>query len=387
MEQWTEKDVEISEIATLLNAGYEIEALSPDGYVPVASFVDKGLWKEYILNIDGMTPVQCNENHLFETSIGWHSAIELVNKGTINFLTIDGYRKGIVTTSDILIPIVDIEIDHPNHRYYTNGVSSHNTGVGKSLAMCHMAAACLSQGKNVLYITLELAEERVAERIDSNLMNVTMDDLKDLPRDTYLRLAKNVKNKANGKLIIEEYPTAAASTIHFEALLNELRLKKNFVPDIIFVDYLNICMSARVKPGANINSYTYVKAIAEELRGLAVKWNVPIVSATQTTRSGFSNSDPGLEDTSESFGLPATADWMIALVSTDDLNALNQILVKQLKSRYGDITKNKKFVIGIDRAKMRLYDVDASAQADISDSGQDEPETKASKYQGIKVPF
>ncbi len=244
------------------------------------------------------------------------------------------------------------------------------TGVGKSLTMCHMGAACLAQGKNVLYITLELAEEEVAKRIDANLMNITIDDLLKLPQDLYMKKANVLKNKSQGKLIVKEYPTASASTLHFKALLNELHLKKSFKPDIIFIDYLNICASARIKPGGNVNSYTYIKAIAEELRGLAVEFEVPVVSATQTNRTGFTSSDVGLEDTSESFGLPATADFMAALISTEQLQELNQIMVKQLKNRYSDPAQNKRFVIGIDRAKMKLYDVEQSAQMDIVDSGQ-----------------
>ena len=260
------------------------------------------------------------------------------------------------------------------------------TGVGKSLTMCHIAAACLAQGKNVLYITLELAEEEVAKRIDANLMNITIDDLLQLPQDLYLKKASVLKSRTNGKLIVKEYPTAGASSMHFKALLNELNLKKSFKPDIIFVDYLNICMSSRVKPGSNINSYTYIKSIAEELRGLAVEFEVPLVSATQTTRSGFTSSDVGLEDTSESFGLPATADFMFALISTEELQDLGQIMVKQLKNRYNDPTQNKRFVLGIDRAKMKLYDVENSAQIDIVDSGQ-VPQTKNSrdKFKSLKV--
>lgn len=257
------------------------------------------------------------------------------------------------------------------------------TGAGKSLAMCHFTASLLNEGKNVLYITLELAEEEVAKRIDANLMNISFDDLMALSADMYAAKATTLKHKASGKLIVKEYPTAAASTIHFKALLNELQLKKSFVPDIIFVDYLNICMSARIKPGANVNSYTYVKAIAEELRGMAVEWNVPVFSATQTTRSGFNNSDVGLEDTSESFGLPATADFMFALINTPELEELGQILVKQLKNRYSDLSVNKKFVIGIDRSKMKLFDVEQSAQDDISDSGQ--VPTKKDKFKSLKV--
>jgi predicted ATP-dependent serine protease len=268
------------------------------------------------------------------------------------------------------------------------------TGVGKSLFMCHTAAACLSQGNNVLYITLEMAEERIAERIDANLLNVTMDDLRTMTKMEYDKKFSAIKSKTQGKLIIKEYPTASASSLHFRSLLNELHLKKNYVPDIIFIDYLNICSSARIKPGANVNSYSYIKAIAEELRGLAVEFNVPIFSATQTTRSGFTNSDLGLEDTSESFGLPATADFMFALISTEELEQLNQIMVKQLKNRFGDPNHFKRFVVGIDRAKMKLYDVEDSAQKDIIDSGQDDKplntfgnrESKFTrKFEGLKV--
>ena len=244
------------------------------------------------------------------------------------------------------------------------------TGVGKSLFMCHHAASCLAQNKNVLYITLEMAEERIAERIDANLLDVPLDQLMELPKAMYVKKVEKLKTK--GKLIVKEYPTASASTLHFKALLNELKLKRDFVPDIIFVDYLNICSSARIRSGSNVNTYTYVKAIAEELRGMAVEFDLPIVSATQTTRQGFTSSDLGLEDTSESFGLPATADFMFALISTDELEEINQILVKQLKNRYNDPTSNKKFIIGIDRAKMRLYDVEQKAQVDLVDSGQDD---------------
>ena len=241
------------------------------------------------------------------------------------------------------------------------------TGVGKSLAMCHMASANLLDGKNVLYITMEMAEEKIAERIDANLLNVTLDDLASLPKDMYDKKITRVKGKTSGKLIVKEYPTASAHTGHFRHLLNELRLKRSFIPDIIYVDYLNICMSSRIKSGSNVNSYTLIKAIAEELRGLAVERVVPIVSATQTTRSGYTSSDIGLEDTSESFGLPATADFMFALISTEELEELNQIMVKQLKNRYNDPTLYKRFVVGVDRAKMRLYDVEQEAQQDVLD--------------------
>jgi replicative DNA helicase len=236
------------------------------------------------------------------------------------------------------------------------------TGVGKSLAMCDFAAHNLIDGKNVLYITAELAEEKIGERIDANLLDVPISEIEELTREAFNSKIDRLKKKQLGKLIIKEYPTASAGASHFRHLLNELRLKKNFIPDIIYIDYLNICISNRLKFGANVNSYTYVKSIAEELRGLAVEMNVPIVSATQTTRSGFSNTDPGLEDTSESFGLPATADFFIALVSSEELEKLDQVMIKQLKNRYSDIVLMKRFVVGIDRAKMRLYDCEDSAQ-------------------------
>ena len=252
----------------------------------------------------------------------------------------------------------------------TLNIALAGTGVGKSLFMCHMAASSLSQGKNVLYITLEMAEERIAERIDANLMNISMEDLHDLPKKMFDdKIAKIIK-KTSGKLIVKEYPTASAHSSHFRGLIKELAIKKSFKPDIIFIDYLNICASSRFKAGNNMNSYTIIKSIAEELRGLAVETNVPIMSATQTTRSGFSNTDIGLEDTAESFGLPATADLMFALISTDELEELNQICVKQLKNRYNDPTMNRKFIIGIDRNKMKLFDVELKAQDELVDHGQ-----------------
>jgi len=244
------------------------------------------------------------------------------------------------------------------------------TGVGKTLAMCHFAAANLAMGKNVLYITMEMAEEKIAERIDANLLNIATEDIKQLPRDLFESKIARLKAKTTGKLIIKEYPTASAHAGHIRHVLNELNLKRNFVPDIIYIDYLNICCSSRIKAGSNVNSYTYVKAIAEELRGLAVERNLPIVSATQTTRSGYSNSDPGLEDTSESFGLPATADFMIALVRTEDADERGQILVKQLKNRYSDPGENKRFFVGVDRVKMRLFDLEEAAQDDLIDDSR-----------------
>ena len=258
----------------------------------------------------------------------------------------------------------------------TLNIALAGTGVGKSLFMCHHASSVLLEGKNVLYITLEMAEEKIAERIDANLLNVNIQEITDLPKPIFEGKVTNLAKKTQGSLIIKEYPTASAHSGHFKALLNELALKKSFKPDIIFIDYLNICASSRYRAGSNVNSYSYIKAIAEELRGLAVESNVPIVSATQTTRSGFANSDVDLTDTSESFGLPATADLMFALISTEELEGANQLMVKQLKNRYNDPTVYKRFVIGIDRAKMKLYDCDQSAQEDIVDSGQEEEYNK-----------
>ena len=253
----------------------------------------------------------------------------------------------------------------------TLNIALAGTGVGKSLFMCHHASSVLLEGKNVLYITLEMAEEKIAERIDANLLNVNIQEITDLPKPIFESKVTNLAKKTQGSLIIKEYPTASAHSGHFKALLNELALKKSFKPDIIFIDYLNICASSRYKAGSNVNSYSYIKAIAEELRGLAVESNVPIFSATQTTRSGFASSDVDLTDTSESFGLPATADLMFALISTEELEGLGQIMVKQLKNRYNDPTYNRRFVIGVDRAKMRLYDCEQAAQDDLLDSGQE----------------
>ena len=254
----------------------------------------------------------------------------------------------------------------------TLNIALAGTGVGKSLFMCHMAASCLLSGKNVLYITMEMAEEKIAERIDANLLNVNIQEITDLPKQMFESKVTKLAEKTQGTLIIKEYPTASAHSGHFKALLNELALKKSFRPDIVFIDYLNICASSRYRAGSNVNSYTTIKSIAEELRGLAVETKIPIVSATQTTRSGYGSSDVELTDTSESFGLPATADLMFALISTEELESLGQIMVKQLKNRYNDPTLNKRFVVGIDRAKMRLYDCEQSAQNDILDSGQNE---------------
>jgi hypothetical protein len=365
-----EKIVSIGEIPTLLY-NYDIDIDSPDGWIPVLDYVDKGEFEEYVFECNGKT-IRCNEDHLFESTVGWISAKHILfaqnqTFKTLHFLCDDGnYHKGIIRKTDSKIPIVDIHVDHPNHRYYTNGISSHNTGVGKSLAMCHIAASMLAQGRNVLYITLEMAEEKIAERIDANLFDVDIQNLHHLTESEFVNKIKSIKSKTQGRLIIKEYPTASAHVGHFRALLDELKLKKDFVPEVIFIDYLNICASSRMRGlGGSINTYSYVKAIAEEVRGLAIEANLPIWSATQLNREGYKSSDVDLTNTSESFGLPATADLMLALISTEELEDLEQILVKQLKNRYNDPSKNRRFVLGIDRPKMRLYDTEQSAQEDI----------------------
>lgn len=268
----------------------------------------------------------------------------------------------------------------------TLNIALAGTGVGKSLFMCHVAANALMQCKNVLYITMEMAEERIAERIDANLLNVPIDQLEHVSKNTLKSKIADIAYNTSGKLIIKEYPTGQANTAHFRALLNELKLKKNFVPQIIFIDYLNICASSRMKGmGGSINSYSYIKAIAEEIRGLAVEFNVPIVSATQTTRSGFTSSDPGLEDTSESFGLPATADLMFALVSTDELAADGQIVVKQLKNRYNDPNKYKRFLIGVDRSRMRLYDIPNAEEGLVKDTPAFDKSAMHERFNDFKI--
>ena len=369
---WIEKTVKIKDLEKLLET-HEVQIDSPDGFVPVTSFIDKGEWNEYVLTlVDGRT-VSVNEDHLFETTNGWKSAKSLLGSAEV-FLTDVGYLLGSVSASGRRIPIVDLNIDHENSRYYANGVSSHNTGVGKSMFMCHFAASVLAMGKNVLYITLEMAEEKIAERIDANLLNATLDELPKMTAESFTNKIQKLVKKTQGKLIIKEYPNSSAHAGHFRALLEELKNKKKFTPDVIIVDYLNICASSRIKFG-NGSSYTIVKAIAEELRALAQEYQVPILSATQVNRDGMNSSDIDLTNTSESIGLPQTVDLMIALISTEELENLNQILVKQLKNRYNDLNYYKRFVVGIDRARMKFYDVENSAQSSLSDPGKTDTKT------------
>ena len=364
-----ERTVRIANLDQYLKDGLKLHVDSPDGWVPVIDFIDKGLWQEHILMLASGAIVRCNENHLFETVDGWQMAKDLVYKKQA-YLTHTGYEIGIVHVTDNQIPIVDITIDSENHRYYTNGVSSHNTGVGKSLAMCHLAAASLAAGRNVLYITLEMSEEKIAERIDANLFDVDIKQLVNLSKESFARKVAGIKSKTLGKLIIKEYPTASAHVGHFRALLSELKLKKNFVPDVIFIDYLNICASSRIKGGLSgaINSYSLVKSIAEELRGLAVEFNVPVWSATQSSRQSQLASDVELTDVSESIGLVYTVDLLLSLISTEQLEKMGQIMIKQLKNRYSDVSENKRFTVGLERCKMRLYDISDPTANIMSDS-------------------
>lgn len=355
----------ISETEQLLQKNSVVEFDSPDGFVKVNYYIDKGEWEEYILHLESGLSIRCNINHLFETSFGWMSAQQLVGLPDIHFQTIGGLIKGRVVYTGKMIPIVDVNIEHKNHRYYTNGVSSHNTGVGKSLFLCQLAASTLMQHKNVLYITMEMAEERIAERIDANLMNTTLHDLRLVDKIFYDKKINQIAAKTHGKLIIKEYPTAGAHSGHFRALIEELKVKRNFLPDILIVDYLNICLSARIKASANANSYALIKAIAEELRGLGVEYNIPVVSATQSTRQAQNGSDMELTDVSESFGTMHISDLVLAFIRTEELDQLNQILIKQLKNRSGDITQNSRFVLGVDRSKMQLFDLEDSAQHNL----------------------
>ena len=370
--EWIEQEVSIGDIEQLLKE-HEIEVTSPDGYVPVSEFIDKGEWDEYALASDEFDPIYCNENHLFQTDIydrdpdGWCPAIELV--GTVfKVLTEDGWKTATVIPTGRKVPIVDIQVDHENHRYYTQGVSSHNTGVGKSITLCHFAANYLNLGKNVLYITLEMSEERIAQRIDANLMDIPIQNLEMIPEQQFMKGIDKLKAKTKGQLVVKEFPTGSAHVGHFRALLNELSLKKDITFDVICIDYLNICASARFKGSAD-SSYALVKAIAEEVRGLAVEFNVPIWTATQSNREGNETSDPTLSNVSESIGLPQTCDLFLAMFTNENLENMGQVMFKQLKNRYNDVSAHKRFVLGLDKPKMRLYDVDDSAQQGITGGG------------------
>ena len=370
--------------------------------------LNEELWKSTQDVLSGLSDTKVEQEWLLETTENYckDRALHLAVLEGISIINDNDETRSTNSLPDILSEALSVSFDsHVGHDYIdnaedrfefyhkkeqkipfdlsffndiTNGglpnktlnIIMSGTGVGKTLFMCHHAANVLISGYDVLYITLEMAEERIAERIDANLMDITIDELHKIPKESFQNGVEKITKKTQGKLIIKEYPTASAHTGHFKSLLKELSMKRQFVPKIIFIDYLNICSSSRFKTGANVGSYFYIKAIAEELRGFAVENNLPIVSATQVNRSGFTATDIGLEDTSESFGLPATADFMFALIQTEELEGLNQIMVKQLKNRYNDPTRNKKFIIGVDRAKMKLYDVEQQAQENLVDSGQ-----------------
>ena len=369
---------------------HHVEIDSPDGYVPVGEFVDKGMWEEYVVEVDGKIVI-VNESHLFQTTLGWVSAKEMLYASYNDvFYHVLTDKKQWVKVSSVkktnrVVPIVDIQVDHPNHRYYANGISSHNTNVGKSIFLCSHAAAVLRMGKNVLYLTMEMAEERIAERIDCNLMDVTTDELARLSKEKFHSKLDHLHSKTNGKLIIKEYPTSGAHVGHFKALLDELKLKRGFIPDIICVDYLNICLSERLKgaAGSGANSYTIIKAVAEELRGMAMQYDVPILTATQSNKSSWNASDIEASDTSESSGTVMTLDFMVAMIRTEELDKIGQVMVKQLKSRYARTDVFKRFVLGIDINKFRLFDVE-QPQKPLADSGtqNDKPAFDNSKFGG-----
>lgn len=372
---YIEKTCKISEIESLLPNNY-VEIDSPDGYVPVEEFVDKGFWDEYLVTDMGGNSVQVNENHLFLTQRGWVLTKDLI-KGDL-ILKDDGKFKPVsVTKTGNVIPIVDIVIDHPNHRYYANGFCSHNTNVGKTLFMVHLASSYVRQGKNVLYVTLEMAEEEIARRVDANNFDLPINKVEKIAKDKYSNAIQRIRSKTNGKLVIKQFPTGSAHVGHFRNLLQELWLKKNFKPDAIVVDYIGICASSRIKMG-NTNSYFYIKAVAEELRGLGIEFEVPVWTAVQVTRTGYSSNDVDITDTAESFGLPATADLMLAAMRTDELDKLNQMIMKQLKNRYANKNVYTKFLIGSEFEKQKLFDVDNAAQEKLNDHNSPDDDDKLS---------
>ena len=364
----------IGKVKGLLETEKIVHVWSPDGWVQILQFVDKGMCPEYQLFCENGYQVKCNRDHLFKTTMGWLSAHEIslltdVNK-EIHVRTTKGFKKAICSLTGNHIPIVDIEVNHPEHRYWTNGIESHNTGVGKTTFLCHTAAHHYYLGQKVLFITLEMSEEEIRRKIDANLLNVQMDELELLPKDSYLKKIKQIEEKTLGTLIIREYPEASVGAAHFRHLFSELRLKENFVPTVVYVDYLNLCISSRMKMGSNINTYSIMKAVAEELRGLAKEFNVPILSATQLNREGMSSSDPELTDTSDSIGIPFTTDLQLVLITSEELERLGQIMVKQLKNRYNDSNYMKRFILGIDRSRSKFFNVENSQAGIIPDSNE-----------------
>ena len=376
----------IIEIDRLLKDGYRVDVYSPDGWVMVKSFVDKGFWTEYVVETENGKKLRCSANHFLKTEDNKWTSVQFLYESNEKkrIQTTNGLSLATVTKSTSTIPIVDIEVDHEEHCYYTNEIESHNTGVGKSLCMCHMAANNLLDSKNVLYITLEMSEEEIAKRIDANILDKDINSLMLMNDADYKKGIDVIRSKVAGRLIIKEYPTASASVSHFRHLLDELKLRENFKPDIIYIDYLNICLSSRMKMGNSVNSYTYIKAIAEELRGLAVEFDCPLVSATQSNRASATNSDVEIDGVSESFGIPMSADLFFAIISNDQLADLNQFMIKQLKNRYNNPNLWNKFYIGVDKSKMRLFNLDKSAQQQPAAATTEPPQAK-SKFKGFKM--
>jgi hypothetical protein len=365
--EWIEKEISIGEISNLLGE-YEIEVDSPDGFVKISDFIDKGYWEEYILYVDNEKIVRCNEKHLFETDVGWKSAKEIFETDKkYNFITNKGNKSGYVMKTNNLIPIVDIQVEHENHRYYTNGISSHNTHVGKTSMKCNLAAMYLLQGYNVLYFTMEMSEEEIGKRIDANLLDIPMDEFNtNLNKDYFTNRVNKLRNKNLGKLKIKEYPSGYPSVIDFESYISELKIKEGFSPDVVIIDYLTIMTSARYKAGT-VNSYTLYKSVSEELRGMGQKNNCAIWTSMQVNRGGYNASDVDFNDIAESFAVAMTADFSLAMTVTEELISMDQVLCKQIKNRYRNMYLDKRFVIGFDRIKQRFYDCDESAQEDLID--------------------
>lgn len=387
--EWSYSEIEIGACESLLDSKWDVEVTSPDGWVEVDHFINKGDFEEYELSIPSLGKrLYSNLDHLYETDNGWVKAKDML-EGEFRVLCADGnYHTATCRNTGNVVPIVDIHVLHDNHRYYTDGVSSHNTGSGKSLGLCHLASHYLSAGHNVLYITCEMSEERIAERIDANLLDVNIKNIPDMDKDKYFSKLKNISKKTEGRLITKEYPTGSAHVGHFRALIQELKMKKQFTADVIIIDYLNICASSRFKGGSS-DSYGYVKAIAEELRGLAVECNVPMWSATQTNRDGLGASDLDMKNTSESVGLVYTVDLFIGLIQSEEMKENDELLIKQLKNRYNDLSYKEKFMVGIDKSRMRWYDID-SPVANIMEKSEAPVNSTPfaagkKKLQGIKV--
>jgi hypothetical protein len=376
--------IKIGDIESLLG-DYDVEIESPDGWVSVTDFFHKGMYDEYVLETDDGVTVNCNANHLFETRDGWVKAHDRHLFGRTDYLCKTGFCSGVIRKTGNKIPIVDIHVNHPNHRYYTNGISSHNSGVGKSAVKCSLAADYLQQGYNVLYVTLELAEKRVAERIDANMFNQNVSEIKNIPKAVFMNKISKLNEKTHGKLVIKEYPTGTASAATIRILLDELKNKKGFVPDVIFVDYLGICASARYRNSSTVNTYTYQTSVAEELRALAVEMDILLWSSVQTNRAGMNASDYDIEAIADSTGPYKTCDSLLAIIRTDDLNAMNQMILKQLKNRFGDLNYFRKFIVGMDFARMKMFNVENSAHlAETTKEIENEKETTGRRGNGTK---